>query len=171
LRRTFAVAAVLAQGVTLVPFLLLCSASDVRRNFFEHTTAPVFLPLRAAVRDATRAPGFEKVNRLKLLGNMIPVVPGYVHWVEPVAYPDLSRRFAFDNRLGNGKPDDCCCTAPDEAVVGLFVYFTGLSPREVRPPAEAMAQACLAQMRRGCASVRLLQEGGQTIAAVGFGIR
>lgn len=171
LRWGFAASATAAQAVTLVPFLALCSSSDVRRNFIEHTDAPIFLPLRGAVSGAREAPGFEGIRRLKLTSNILSVVPGYSPWAESVAYPDLAARFALDNRLARGDPEDCRCVAPDEASIGLFVYFTGLADRERQPAASGFVEACLGRMREGCASMRLLQEAGQTVAAVGFGPR
>lgn len=170
LRGALALGATGAQGLTLVPFLSLCAGSDVRRNYFEHTDSPIFLPLRAAIRDASPIPAFDVVKRLKLVGNTRLVLPGYSAAVESRGYPDLSERFELDNRLDEVAPEGCRCEAEDQATVGLFVYFDGLSAQAAsRPAAEGWARTCVAHLREGCREVRVLEERGQTISAVGFG--
>jgi hypothetical protein len=137
--------------------------SDVHRNFFEHADAPVFFPVEELLRGTNP-------KQVTVLSNIHGVVSGYGLASLPLAYPKLLpdaqwRILPLDARtLGK-----CRCSSRDSATLGLFVFFNDRAgPQIPRQAMQRVAHDCLAGLRQTCAIVRVSEEEGQLVGALGY---
>ena len=136
---------------------------DVHRNFFEHADAPIFFPVEELLR-GTHA------KQITVLSNIHGVVAGYGVASLPAAYPRLLpgaqwRILPLDSRTLGA----CRCASSDAAVLGLFVFFNERTGRQVpRQAMQDVALDCVAGLRSSCAALRVVEEEGQLVGALGY---
>lgn len=165
--RRIALAAAIVIGALNIPGLAALwsetRGSDVHRNFFEHTDAPIYFPVERLLRGTNP-------KQITVLSNIHGVVSGYGLASLPLAYPKLLpdarwRILPLDDRtLG-----ECRCRARDSATLGLFVYFNDRAgPRIPRQAMQRVARECVAGLHQTCTTLRVSEEEGQLVGALGY---
>jgi len=144
----------LLNGIMLVPFLRDAARPDDARNFFEHSDAPIFYPIREGMR--LLAPN----EPVALLNNgkwtYFFFYPGPIH----EQYPDLAAMHRVLIKSFAGNPQRCRCTS-EGANLALFI-------RVDNPTIESEAEQCRQEMLASCGRTRPITHEGVLVGLVGW---
>jgi hypothetical protein len=150
--------------IPLLPFLRAGFDPSDARNFFEHTDASIFFPIRETLGQQTIVqPG----RTVEILNNGKRVWPLFYPGPFAEQYPDLAAR--YDVRLVSfrGLPERCACSG-DAAKLAVFVRFTNLGTNlPSRPAIETEAAKCRAAMEKTCARRTTVTHDGTIVAMLG----
>jgi hypothetical protein len=152
------------NAIPLLPFLRDGFGPSDTRNFFEHTDASIFYPIRETLARQTIVP---PGRTLEILNNGKRVWPLFYPGPFAEQYPDLAAR--WNVRLGSFRDvaERCACSS-DSAKLAVFVRFTNLGATlPSRPAAEAEAAKCRAAMEATCARRMAISHDGNVVALLG----
>jgi hypothetical protein len=155
---------VAANSASLLPMLARDFAPSDARNFFEHSDAPIYFPIREALAHSslvTPSTTVEVLNNGKWLWPRF--YPGYFE----ETYPDLAARFHMRVESFRSMPQRCACTG-SSVKFAVFVRFTGLGTNiPVRRTMEAEAAQCRAAMEATCTRRETIIHGGTIVGLLG----
>ncbi|HMC22630.1 MAG TPA: hypothetical protein VKL19_12335 [Thermoanaerobaculia bacterium] len=142
------------NGIVLLPFLRDATRPDDARNFFEHSDAPIFYPIREGLR--LLAPN----EPVALLNNgkwtYFFFYPGPIQ----EQYPDLAASHKILVKSFAGDQQRCRCTA-DGANLALFI-------RVDNPTIESEAERCRQEMLASCGRTQPIIHEGVPVGLLGW---
>ena len=145
------------NGVVLAPFLRDGARPDTARNFFEHSDAPIFYPIREGMRLLNPGESVALLNNGKWTYALF--YPGPIE----EQYPHLRGRVeSFAHH-----PERCRCTA-GIANLALFIRFTNLG--ETLPQRRAIepeSEECRRQMKGTCGHTQPIEHEGVLVGLLG----
>lgn len=157
-------AAIVLNGIGLVPATSNAFRPSSARSFIEHVDAPLFFPIREALNGSALPAG----SRVDVLTNGKRVFQFF--WAGPLEdqYPDLAARYRLRSASFTGSPARCRCTDPSVARLAVFIRFTNLGSNvPQRATTEAEASQCATELRRTCSRVTQIVNEGVPVGLLG----
>jgi len=152
------------NAIPLVPAMRDSFRPSSARSFIEHSDAPLFFPIRQALRDAS----LPNQSRVDVLTNGKRIFQFF--WAGPLEdqYPDLAARYRLRSGSFTGDVSRCGCVDPAVAKLAVFIRFTNLGENiPERRPTEEEAARCVAEMVRTCSQTRSVVNEGVTVGMLG----
>jgi len=138
----------------LLPFLRDATRRDDARNFFEHSDAPIFYPIREGMRLVAPNEPVALLNNGKW--TYFFFYPGPIQ----EQYPDLAASHKILVKSFAGNPQRCRCTA-DGANLALFI-------RVDNPTIESEAERCRQEMQASCGRTQPITHEGVPVGLLGW---
>jgi len=142
------------HGVVLGPFLRDATRPDSARNFFEHSDAPIFYPIREGMRFLAPNEPVALLNNGKW--TYFFFYPGPIK----EQYPDLAASHRILVKSFAGTPQRCRCSS-DGANLALFIRFAN-------PAIESEALQCRQEMLATCGRTQPIEHEGALVGLVGW---
>lgn len=155
-----AAAIALAQLPTLAPTVALAARPDPARNYFEHSDAPIYFPIKSLVLEARRDGALKP-------GTPIAVRPIATEVYGPMelVYPTLWQ-FPFV-----GGVTDCRCGPGHEALLVRLPYPARLRAKAADQPLSPEDRACLADVDATYAKIFRRDLDGRPTGVLGVGCK